>query len=363
MMAMNIRRDPRRARLVLVPVTVLVVALMPGCRESPETSPGATPAAAPSRSQLVQIAEVRRENIALHSTHSGTLKARRTARIFNQEEGRITEFPLFEGDHVEAGTVVATFDDALLQARLAKAVARRRKFEADADRLRRLVQSRLTTQDELAQVQLSLDVAAADETELETRISYMTIRAPLTGIVTERLAEPGDVIPANRQILTIVDPDSLVTEIQVSELLIPHLQLGQEVIVSIDALGPDTYRGRILRIHPTVDPLSRRGTLEVVLDPVPQGAQPGQLCRVTIRARSLERRVVPFSAVRRDRTGEYVMILDASQSARRRTVETGLRLAQRIEIIEGVEDGERVIVRGFLGLDEGDRVEIVTPPS
>ncbi len=312
---------------------------------------------------LVHVVEVVRDDVGLKSTHSGTLRARRTARIFTQEEGRIIDLPFFEGDLVDAGTSLATLDDALLQARLAKAMARRRKFQADVNRLDRLVRNRLTTQDELAQVKMSLDIAAADELELLTRISYTTIRAPLTGVVTERLVEPGDVVRENTQLMTLADPASLVTEIRVSELLIPHLVQEQSVEVRIDALGDQRFAGRIVRIHPTVDALSRRGILEIALDPVPAGAAAGQLCRVLIKTRSQERKLVPFSAVQRNREGEFVYVVTDDDTTERRPVQTGLRLADRIEILDGLSDGDRVVIRGFLGLGGGKAVEIVPTRS
>lgn len=345
-------------------VVASFLVLCAACERAPSQFADAQPAgeiATPPH--LVHVAEVVRDDVGLKSTHSGTLRARRTAKIFTQEEGRIIDLPFFEGDLVDAGTSLATLDDALLQARLAKAMARRRKFQADVNRLDRLVRSRLTTQDELAQVKMSLDIAAADELELVTRISYMTIRAPLTGLVTERLAEPGDVVRENTQIMTLADPASLVTEIRVSELLIPHLKQSQAVAVRIDALGDQRFPGRIVRIHPTVDALSRRGKLEIALDLVPAGAAAGQLCRVFIEARSLERQLVPFSAVQRNREGEFVYVLDEDDITERRPVQTGLRLSDRIEILDGLSDGDRVVIRGFLGLGGGKAVKIVPTGS
>lgn len=347
-------------RLGVRPLVAVALVLCAACeRPSTQVADAKTASALHDPPHLVHVATVARDNVGLRSTHGGTLRARRTARIFTQEEGRIVDLPYFEGDVVEAGTSIATLDDALLQARLAKAKARRRKFESDVNRLDRLVRNRLTTQDELAQVKMSLDVAAADESELLTRISYTDIRAPLTGVVTERLAEPGDVVRENTQIMTLADPASLVTEIRVSELLIPHLEQGQIVAVRIDALGDQRFRGRIARIHPTVDALNRRGTLEISLDPVPEGAAAGQLCRVFIETRSQQRRLVPFSAVQRNRDGQFVYVVSEENIAEWRAVQTGLRLADRIEILDGLTDGERVVVRGFLGLRSGKAVEVV----
>lgn len=102
----------------------------------------------------------------------------------------------------------------------------------------------------------------------------MTIRAPLASRVAARRVEPGDVAPKHTHLLTVVDPSVLVTDVQVSELVLPHLKQGDRAGVRIDALGQKVYPGEVLRIYPTIDPATRRGQIEVALKPVPPGADP-----------------------------------------------------------------------------------------
>jgi membrane fusion protein (multidrug efflux system) len=195
-------------------------------------------------------------------------------------------------------------------------------------------------------------------------MGYTTIESPLNGVVSERLSEPGNVAERNQHLLTISDPSSLVTELPVSELILPDLTVGDVARVRIDALGDRVYEGRITRIYPTLDPLTRRGTIEVEIAPVPAGAAPGQLCRVELSTRAARRRVIPFSALRRDETSEYVYVVDGEGRAQRVDVTSGLRLGEKVEIRQGLEDGQQVVTRGFLNLIPGKpvkRVERATP--
>ena len=137
------------------------------------------------------------------------------------------------------------------------------------------------------------------------------------------------------------------------------MSAGASARLRIDALGDQVYEGLITRIYPTLDPVSRRGTIDVELQPVPEGAAPGQLCRVELGTHAAQRRVIPFSALRRDEESEYVFVLDADSKAQRVNVQSGLRLAEKIEITEGLEDGQQVITRGFLGLTSGKKVKPV----
>ena len=99
--------------------------------------------------------------------------------------------------------------------------------------------------------------------------------------------------------------------------------------------------------------------MEIVLDPVPTGAMPGQLCRVTLDTAAVTRIMIPFQALQRDRAGEYVYRMDQRFKVYRVPVKSGARIADRIEIAEGLSSGERIVVKGFLGLREGRRVEPV----
>ena len=218
---------------------------------------------------------------------------------------------------------------------------------------------KLVSEDEYARAITQLEVAEADERVLDIRLGYMTIRSPIAGVISARLSEPGNVVERHDHVLTISDPSSLVTELPVSELILPRLRVGDRARVRIHALGDQVYEGLITRIYPTLDPVSRRGTIEVELQPVREGVAPGQLCRVELGTHAAQRPVIPFSALRRDEESEYVFVFDADSKAQRVNVKSGLRLAEKIEITEGLEDGQQVITRGFLGLTDGKKVKPV----
>ncbi|MDH3320979.1 MAG: efflux transporter periplasmic adaptor subunit, partial [Betaproteobacteria bacterium] len=111
-----------------------------------------------------------------------------------------------------------------------------------------------------------------------------------------------------------------------------------------------------------IDPATRTGRVEVVLNPVPKGARPGQFCRVVLATGSREQLVVPLAALQRDVKGEFVFVYQPSGGTVQRTsVASGLRLADRVEIRDGLERGAQVVVKGFLGLSAGQRVKPVAP--
>ncbi|MDT8370849.1 MAG: efflux RND transporter periplasmic adaptor subunit [Gammaproteobacteria bacterium] len=316
----------------------------------------------PEKPHLVEVVTAQTKTISIQRQRSGTLTALREIQIYNQEEGQITTLPFYEGDKVTKGELVAKLDDRLLRAQLARAQATVRKAEKDLLSIKGLSERKLIPQTEITRVETELAVAKADQQTLLTRIDYTVMRAPVSGLISERLSEQGNIAERYTHLMTISDQSALITELDVSELLINKLNVGDKVSMTIDALTElEPLSATISRIFPTLDPITRTGTVEITLNPVPQGAKPGQLARVTLRTQEQARLLIPFGALRRSSDGDYVFIVDRQQHAQIRPVVTGLKIDDAIEIIDGIEDGEQVITRGYTNLNKDKAVTVVTP--
>ena len=310
---------------------------------------------------LVETTEVLLDSVGLTQIRTGTLTSRREIKVFNQEEGAIIEMPFFEGDVVSQGDVVVRLDDKILRANLTRAQATHRKAKLDLQRIRDLYKKKLSSDEALNRSETELAIAAAEEEMFATRFGYTVIKAPINGVVSQRLSEPGNIAERYTHLLTISDHTALVTEVNVSELLVSHLHLDDDVTVIIDALGNESFSGRLSRIYPNLDPMTRRGTVEVTLTPVPAGARPGQLCRVKFNSRTAERLMIPFRALRRDIEGEYVFRLQGNKVVRN-SILSGLRIAEQVEVLQGLESGQRIVTRGFLDLVENKPVKDLSSP-
>jgi membrane fusion protein (multidrug efflux system) len=308
---------------------------------------------------LVKTAIVSPQPLSTMAVYTGSLRARRFVRIFMQEGGRITHLPYYEGDSVKVNALLVQLDDALLKAELDKAIATHKYARLNVRRLQKLAKQHIVSSDELSRAQTELEIARAEALLLRTRSSYTKITAPFAGIVTTRLAEPGDVINANTHILSIIVPSSLVIDVHIPERLLSQLKRLDPASIQIDALGTQIYKGYISRIHPTIDSRTRFGRIEIVLRPLPKGTQEGQFCRVTLTRHISAQLTLPYSALRRDREGEYVFLVDANSKTQRQAVRSGRRLADRVEILDGLKKGQTVVIKGFLGLQARKTVQLV----
>jgi len=341
--------------------------LLDGCGQG--TDAKNTAAASPdaktrrSRAHLVTTVTTERAPISARHERPGTLRLRRLVRLYSQEEGRVTELALFEGDRVAQGAVLVRLEDDLLRAELDKARATRAQEVMDVERLEGLIERRAASDDELAQARTTLAIADAELRVLQTRLNYTRISAPFAGVITERLVEPGDFVTKNTHLLTLADPASMIAEAYVSELVLPHVAVGDPVQIRIDALGGRRFAGSILRIHPTLSETSRQAKVEVQFEQIPDGARAGQFIRAELATAAVPRLLIPFRALRQDRDGQFVWNINGEGKAAKRPVQSGLRIADAIEILGGLEPGEQVITRGFLGLSAGKTVTAVANSS
>ena len=315
------------------------------------------------RALLVETTLAQSDNVHRTIERNGSLRPHREVRLSLPQEGRLLELPYHEGAQVSQGALLAQLDDALLRAQLKKSQAQRRQAEQDLKRLKQLQSNRVIAEDELARAVTALEVTRAEEEELQIQLQQTRILAPFEGIISKRLAEPGDTVSRFSHLLTLIDVTTLYTELNLSEMVLPGLTVGDAVSLTIDALGPQRHTGAIARIHPQIEAASRQGTVEVMLNPPPAGAMPGQLCRVALPLRSSNRLLVPYNALRRDTRGEFLYLVNDAQRIERRAIVSGLHFQEQIEILQGVSAGERVVTRGFLGLSEGALVELAGDAS
>ena len=308
----------------------------------------------------VYVTKVIRQGLSQKQLFTGTIEALSTVRIYNQESGRIKSLPFYPGDSVQKDQLITVLDDAILLREFEKARAQHRQAKLDLKRIKRLIPRKLASNEQLSRAETLVEQANAEENLFKTRLSYSKIRAPITGIITERLPEVGDVVPLHSHLLSIADVSQLKVTISLSELIVSQLKEEQPVSIRVDALGDTTFKGKILRIHPTIDTASRQGTIEIIFNEVPAKAIPGQLCRVEINTITAPRLVIPIMAIRNDSIGEYVYRIDNNNLAKLIRIQTGIQVNEWVEVISGLKENDTVVTKGFQSLKKANKVKIIS---
>jgi membrane fusion protein (multidrug efflux system) len=286
----------------------------------------------------------------------------RTVGVNAQLGGALLAVHVEEGDGVRAGQVLAEVDSRELRAQLRSAEASLDLAKSTAERSELLFKDRVVTAAEYERDKAGLAAAQASLDAVRTRLGYAAVRAPTTGVVTEKRVEAGDVVQTQSRLFTIADLSMLVVRVQVSELDIMGLSEGQRADVTVDALGASRFEGRIRRIFPAADSLTRMVPVEIALSgPAVRRLRPGYLARVTVR---LGERpgvlLTPVSSVVGSRDARAVFVFKDGK-VERRLVRTGQASGDVVEILEGLVEGDSVVVAGADNLRDGAEVRIVPP--
>jgi len=334
--------------------------LVTSCDDSSDTA--ISNKRAQQTSHRVEIITVENKPVFLTQTVSGTLEAVTKIRLYNEESGRIVKLPYHEGDFVKKGNLLVQLDNELLKTDVAKATASKEQAEVDLSRVKKLLPKKISTEEEVAKARTVLDLAKAEEKRQLTRLQRTTIKAPIDGLVTKRLYEPGDLLAQQSHIHSIIDPSSLRLKASLAERWIPLVKPEQPITLRIDALGDKAFTAKIVRIHPTINASTHKGIIEIQLKPVPDGAKVGQFARAEIELRATDRLVIPVHTVHYEPEGAYVFRViddkDGKTIAEKVFFEQGQQFGSITEVLSQLHPGDRVVSRGYLGLRDGKKVNI-----
>jgi RND family efflux transporter MFP subunit len=285
----------------------------------------------------------------------GTVRAQLRAAIEPKVSGRIEALLVVPGQIVKAGDVLVRLDGREFQARLDQALALRDQARADFERQKQLLAGKISTQAEFDAAKARMGVTEANASEAETMLAYRTVSAPFAGTVTRKLADVGDLATPGKPVVELEDQTGLRLEADLPEALVARVKLGDKLAVSIPNAGTQV-EGVVSEISPVADPVSR--TFLTKLD-LQQSAtlRAGQFGRVAVPVGDSKAVRVPVSAVIRRGQMELVFIAAAGR-AQLRMVKTGKTLGSEVEIVSGIEPGEKVITEGASQVRDGQPINI-----
>lgn len=308
----------------------------------------------------VEVEPVRSGSITRSVTVSGVIAPIRSVALNSRLSGELLSVRAEEGDLVRAGTALARIDVREIEAQLAAAEAAFQVAEAAFERAEQLRDRRVITLPEYERERTAYAAARSQRDQLRTRLAYSAVETPITGVVTEKRVEAGDLVAPNTPLFTIADVSILVVRVGVSELDVVHLSQGDQVTVALDAFPGRTLPGRIRRIFPTADPGTRLVPVEVALENAdPTVARPGFLARVSFAlGAQTDVLLIPASALVAGSGSDAVYVIEEDRAVRR-SVSTGLSSQGRVQVVAGLREGERVITKGNTMLRDGMTVRII----
>ena len=367
------RNNKKWLAVAAVLALVLIAALVWWLRSPAGETTAASAAAAsePKPVMTVTVAEPQRETLALALLANGNVSAWQEASVGAEVSGlRLAAVNVNVGDAVKKGQVLATFttdtaraDSLQSQASVVQAEAGYLNAKADADRARSIQDSgalsasqiaQYVTQEKVAKAQWEAAKALLSATEI--RFGNTTVKAPDDGLISARGATVGAVVGAGQELFRLIRQGRMEWRAEVTASEVGRIRVGQKAQVTL-ATGTE-LTGQVRAIAPSANEQTRNILVYVDL-PRHNDLKAGTFARGVFAIGQSEALTAPTPAIVVRDGNNFVFVVDADNKAAARQVQTGRRVGDRVEIVEGLQPGERLAVQGAGFLNDGDLVKVV----
>jgi len=365
----------------ILPLLVLIAAAsLAGCSsEQTRTIPK------PQTVRNISVLAVQQANVPDLLEAVGTVRAAQTSDAASQMMGNIVEIRVHEGDHVQRGEVLAVIDESQPRATVDRATAadlaaQQQLVGADSDlalaestlkRYQTLSEKKSVSPQEFDEVKARQQAALARRdmakaghaqaqaalSQARTSLDYTRIRAPFDGVVTEKKADSGTLASPGMPIFTVEDVRRYRLEATVNENDLQYVRTGEQVSVVVDALDNARLKGKVVQIVPAADAASRTFLVKIEL-PADSRLRSGLFGRAQFSRGERQALLIPRSAVVERGQLQGIYVLDQNKVASLRYITLGKPSGAEVEVLAGLQDGERLVAKpGTVDLN-GKRIEV-----
>ena len=321
----------------------------------------------------VSVGFVERQDLNSYLVLNGIVEPERKVEIFSRLAAYVKQIVKEEGEYVQENAILALLDDTEIkisfeQAKIQLEQARLSLEEAEQNynRNKELITRELISEQEFQTQeavfkQRKLDYQNRQESykDLELQLSYTKIRSLSEGFITERLIEVGDRVNANQQVYTIEDFKPLLIRVYVPTSDAIKLKPGMPADVTTEVLEGAMFKGDVKLINPRID--NQTGTVKTTVEVFDDTLRlkPGMFVEVRIAIGAKENVVtIPRKAILYKQNKTYVFVMNQNQVSQRE-IQLGLTEEDFVEVTDGLDEGEIIVVVGVEGLKDGQRVDVV----
>lgn len=338
-----------------ISIIALAALVLAGCGQKKDSQSQAQQAAmaAQPKAQTVKVQPAAKQEVKQDGTYSATVQAFAVNNIAPQSGGRIQKINVEVGDYVGKGQILAEMD----RVQLDQAKLRLSNAETELGRLKQLYEQGGLAQSDYEAAELNFKVSKSTYDNL---VENTILRSPITGVVTARYYDRGDMYGMASPIFTVQQITPVKILVGISEGDYTKVSKGDKVTLSVDALPGKTFSGTIKRIYPTIDPMTHTVNVEVQVPNTDRQLRPGMYAKVNVTFGHNRSIVVPDAAVvRLQGSGQRNVFVVEDGVAVQKEVSLGRHFDGQYEILSGLEEGEQVVVKGGSALRNGAQVEVI----
>ncbi len=309
----------------------------------------------------VKIVEVLPVPLTDYLVLPGTVTPYEEIDLAAKSAGSVTWVGAKEGDRIKKGQNLLTIDMKSVETQGMEARVRYDQAQKDYDRAKRLYDEQIVSKGQLDNARTALDAAKVTVDSVAVSLDDGNMTSPISGILDQVDIDAGEYVTPGRTVMKIVNIDKVKVELPIPEKDVLFFKKNQKVDIEVeDAVGEkQTFTGTIEYVALTADAANRTYPLKVVVANPEHVLRPGMIVRANLVRRQLEQAIaVPFFTVVENETSKAVFVVDQDQTARLRPIEYGIFQRGIVEIRNGLNFGDRLIVVGQRKLVDGEKVDV-----
>lgn len=306
----------------------------------------------------VEIIAVFEETLSDSVESLGTAMANEFVDITSNVSEVIAEINFEDGQQVEKGHVIARMAQQEEAAQLAAAKARQSENQRELNRLAGLLKNRAASQREYDERVTLTEITKRQIEEIEARIADRTLRAPFSGVLGIRRLSEGALVQPGQLITTLDDVSSIKLDFTVPSIYINSLTKGTPIEARSLALGETVFRGEVASVNSRIDPITRSVLIRAIIPNEEMILKPGLLMQVVLLKDQRTAKVVPEESIIQRADKHFVLVVKDDNTVEEREIRRGVHMPGMVEVVDGLELGEKVITRGVNMVRAGQKVSI-----
>lgn len=308
----------------------------------------------------VKVATVKTEEVSLDFVANGNFAPLQELSFSAEKPGRVVRVLVDEGDRVRIGQTLAIVRSEQITADLQTAQASYQNALTDYSRFENAYKTGGVTKQQLDQAKLSLVTSKSRLQQAKINIGDTNIKATINGIVNKKYVEPGSVLGAGTPLFDIVNVSKLKLKVNVNENQVAGIKLGNSISVTASVYPDAQFSGKITFIAPKSD-ASLNFPVEIeITNTASNDLKAGMYGTAAFTASKQKQSlmVVPRNAFVGSVSSNEIFVIE-NGTAKLKTVTAGRILGDKVEVLNGLSDGETVIVTGQINLQDGSKVEVI----
>ena len=308
----------------------------------------------------VEVTEIKKGSISNYILLSTNLETESQTDVFPRIQGIVKKINHDEGDYVKSGQTLMELeaDEYVLSEKRAR--LNHKKQEANFERLKAMFSEDLLSKEEFEQARYATEGLEIDWEQAKLNLSYTKIKSPISGVIGDRFRKPGDRIQPADKLFSVINTKEMIAVVYVPEKEIRNVHKGQTAFITSDNLKNEKFTGWLKRVSPVIDPLSGTFKVTIGVKNVDNTLRAGMFVNAFIVTDVHENAIlIPKTAIVYENEAMSIFVVRDS-IAHKITLDVGFQDHEKIESINAIHEGDKVIVVGQAGLKDQTKVKIVS---